>query len=311
MDDREYRAKFGRQAVIASLRRQVASYFARKGLPVQPRRPYMLDRHVSWPANIILERVARFVEQEIERRKGLKQHFALHSFVYHGLSSQALLWNLLGPLIVDERWDMLTQILRAAGIPLQGETFRAEIEVEDPKVLGEYGGQPTSLDLCLHTKKGERVFVEFKFTEAGFGGCSAFGNGDCDGRNPAHKFDLCYLHRIGRRYWSLMQDHEILTGDLLTDTQCPFTNLYQAYRLILYTLEQEGYFLLLYDARNPAFVVVDSQGCRRGLFIRVLESLPDHIRARCHTLSVQQVLGELEPHGLEWLPELTGKHFSD
>tara|TARA_B100000315_G_scaffold248567_1_gene278591 strand:- start:289 stop:1272 length:984 start_codon:yes stop_codon:yes gene_type:complete len=309
VDDRQYRAKFGRRAVVASLRKQAAAYFIRKGLPVHPRYPYRLDSHANWKGNIILEPVARLVEQEAEKRKRLKQHFALHSFIHHGLSSQALLWNLLGPLIVDTRWDILTEILRAADISLQGKVDGAELEVEDASVLGEYGGQPTSVDMCLTTTARERVFVEFKFTEAGFGGCSVFGDGDCDGYNPAHEFDLCYLHRRGRQYWPLMKKHRLVTGSLLTDAQCPFTNLYQVYRLILYTLEQGGHFLLLHDGRNPAFVNVDRQGRQRGLFARALESLPKDARTRYHALSVQRMLDLLEPHGLGWLPELKEKHF--
>lgn len=130
----------------------------------------------------------------------------------HGLSSQALLLNLLGPLIVDRRWDLLTQVLQKANIPLQGEVAGAESEVENPKVLGEISGQPTSVDLCLYTTMRERVFVEFKFTEADFSGCSVFRDGDCDGRNPTQDFDLCYLHRNGRRYWPRMGKPRVLGG---------------------------------------------------------------------------------------------------
>jgi len=255
-----------------------------------------------------VKRVAQFVQREIESRKASNQRFALHTFVHHGLSSQALLWNLLGPLIVDERWDILTQVLRTANIPLKGEVSGAEVELEDPSVLGEYGGQPTSVDLCLSTTAQERVFVEFKFTGAAFGGCSVFRDGYCDGHNPAKNFDLCYLHRINRQYRILMQKHRLLRGGLLTDSQCPFTNQYQPICLVLDALEQKGHFLLMYDKRNPAFVI-ESQGRQRGLFIRVLESLPEHARARCHALSVQQVIHLLEPHGLHWLAELREKHF--
>ena len=309
MEERKYRTEHGRKAFVDSRRRQAAKYFAGKGLSVNPRTAYMLDRHASWPSNIILPRAALFIQREIERRKALKQHFALHTFVHHGLSSQALLWNLLGPLVVDECWDLLTQILREAGIPLNGQVSGAEFEVENPEVLGERGGQPTSVDLGVCTSANEQVFLESKFTEADFGDCSVFRDGDCDGRNPALDFDLCYLHRIGRKYWLLMKEHRLLHGSLRADSQCPFTNLYQAYRLVLYALEQEGHFLLLYDDRNPAFVTLDRQGRQRGLFLRVLKSLPEHARARCHALSVQKVIGALEPHRLVWLEELKEKYF--
>lgn len=307
MEDRKYRREHGRRAFVDSRRKQVEKYFEGKGLPVRDTARYVLNSHASWPSNIILERVARFIEHEITKRKQEEKHFALHTFVHHGLSSQALLWNLLGPLVVDGRWDLLAELLQTAGIPFEGQVSEAEFEVENSEVLGEKGGQPTSVDLRLQTSSGGQVFVEFKFTEADFGGCSVFRDGDCDGRNPANEFDLCYLNRIGRKYWPLMQKHGLLDHNPGTDSQCPFSSLYQAYRLVLYALEQDGHLLLIHDERNPAFMETDHPG--RGLFVRVLESLPEHARARCHILSVQQVIGMLERHGLDWLTELKGKHF--
>ena len=41
------------------------------------------------------------------------------------------------------------------------------------------------------------LFVESKFVEKDFGGCSVFRNGDCDGRNPVSDPSDCYMHHLG------------------------------------------------------------------------------------------------------------------
>ena len=128
-------------------------------------------------------------------------------------------------------------------------------------------GQPTSFDLACETDAGEKVFVEFKFTEKEFGGCSVFSQGDCDGQNPAdfRNRDRCYLVHLGRTYWEKMDTYH-LTAAVQADSSCPFTYFYQAYRELLFSLESGGKYLLIYDSRNSAFV---SEGpIRRGLWVR-------------------------------------------
>jgi len=155
------------------------------------------------------------------------------------------------------------------------------------------------------------VFIEFKFTEKNFGGCSVFNNGDCDGRNPAKDFSLCYLHHIGRLYWKKMKVHGLLTKQMKNDSQCPFATLYQLYRLILFALEEKGHFLLLYDDRNPSFLV-ERDNIKRGLFNLVYESLPSKVQDKCHVLSVQSILPILQKHPeLDWTNELKGKYFGE
>lgn len=297
------------------LKRQLAKYFKDKKFkdekfPVSSRHSHILAKHSDWHKNIILERVWKYIEEQKDECYKNHKPFPLHNWIHHGLSSQAFLFNLLGPLVVDKQWHIFDEILHQAGIQLLTSITSAKFEVEDPEVFHERQGQPTSIDLCLYTEANENVFIEFKFTEKNFGGCSVFNDGDCDSRNPANNFDLCYLHKIKkRRYWELMEKHGLLSTQMRNDSQCPFSTLYQLYRLILFALEKNGHFLLLYDERNPSFLV-ERDNIKRGLFNRVYESLPTNIQNKCHTLSVQSILPILQQYlDLDWVNELKKKYF--
>jgi len=295
------------------LKRHLAKYFKDKAKPVLARQPYVIKKRfdADWHENIILKEVWQYIEKNKEQRHEKKQSFALHKYVHHGLSSQAFLFNLLGPLVVDERWHVFDEILHQADIQLSNSITNAKFELEDREVFNEEKGQPTSIDLCLYTEDIEKVFIEFKFTEKNFGGCSVFNDGDCDGKNPANDFELCYLHHIRRLYWVRMEEHGLLTQQIRNDSQCPFSTLYQLYRLILFALVKKGHFLLIYDDRNPSFLV-ERDNTKRGLFNRVYESLPSEIQDKCHALSVQSVLKILEQHSsLDWVDELREKYFGE
>ena len=106
-----------------------------------------------------------------------------------------------------------------------------------------------------------------------------------------------------------MKRHGLLTKQIKRAFQCPFATLYQLYRLILFALEKNGHFLLLYDERNPCYLVAQGN-TRRGLFNVVYESLPPGVRRKCHALPVQRILPILKQHSeLEWTGELERKYF--
>lgn len=294
------------------LKRQLTKYFSNKKYQVYPAKGYILQDRSDWHKNIILDRISKYIEEQKEKCFKNNEPFPLHKWIHHGLSSQAFLFNLLGPLVVDKKWHIFDEILHQAGIKLLASIASAEFEVEDREALNELKGQPTSIDLCLYTKANESVFIEFKFTEKNFGGCSVFGDGDCDGRNPAENFNLCYLHKIEKRlYWELMKNHGLLTKKIKRSFQCPFTTLYQFYRLILFALEKKGHFLLLYDERNPSFLS-ERGSVKRGLFNLAYEELPHEAQHICRALSVQTILSVLKKYPeLTWTSELGEKYFGD
>jgi len=292
------------------LKRQLTKYFKDKEKPVLARQPYIIKKRFDsdWHENVILERVWQYIEEQKKQRHEKNLSFALHRWIHHGLSSQAFLFNLLGPLVVDKQWHIFDEILHQTNIQLSTNITNAKFEIEDREVFNENTGQPTSIDLCLYVGD-EEIFIECKFTEKGFGGCSVFTQGDCDGTNPANDFNRCYLHHIGRCYWKLMKKHGLLSKQVRRDSQCPFSTLYQLYRLILFALEKNGHFLLIYDERNPSFLV-EKDNIRRGLFNQVYELLPANIKNKCHALSVQSIHSVLQRHPeLDWTNELKEKYF--
>ncbi len=299
-----------RAAWLPELRAQVAAYFAEKGLPVRSTAPYILaGGKQRWPLNIIEPEVATMIRTIMAERRAAGHPFPLHRWIRHGLSSQAFLFNLMGPVLLAKRWDVFDAILESAEIPLSGHVMDAKLEEEDRSIFNEGRGQPTSVDLYIQTDQGDTVCAEFKFTENGFGGCSVFESGDCDGRNPARDFGLCYLHVIGRIYWLLMQKHGLITDSLEANSICPFVTLYQAYRILIFSLERGGHFLLIHDARNPSFAW-SFTSTDRGAFALFSELLPASAQRTCHRITTQEVVEILERvFPFPTLDEVKAKYF--
>lgn len=258
---------------------------------------------------MIDSRITDYIDRIKDQRQKQGQHFPSHKYIHHGLSSQALLFNLLGIVIVGKHYDILDDVLVRAGIVSKGKVNKVELEIEDRDIFNERRPQPTSIDLVIHTNSNEHYFVEFKFTEAEFGGCSLFRNGDCDGENPSLNFEKCWLHYLKCTYWVLMDKHGLLTQQVSNETRCPFMDLYQAYRVLLFSLEKKGEFILMYDNRNPAFYVETPSG-PRGLYSRFLSYLPQVVRSKCHLISTQDVFDCVSSKLTDqWVTELRGKYF--
>ncbi len=293
-----------RKNLVKQLQRQTAAYFRRKGYATAGRN-YILQEYEDWKKNIISPEVADYIDKKRKESAG-KVPFPLHKYIHHGLSSQACLFNLLGPVLVSKDFAALKGILSLSGLNLQGDICSAEFEFSAREIFNEDRGQPTSVDLYVQTDKDEKVFIEFKFTEAEFGTCSVYEDGDCDGLNPDRDLSLCYLHRMHRTYMSLMKKYELLKNY----EYCPFTEFYQAYRLLLSTLENQGqcYFMLIHDKRNPTFFIQDETR-ERGRFVRFKNLLPEEVKGKVFILDIQQIVEYLKGHRkFEWLTEFEEKY---
>jgi hypothetical protein len=293
----------------AALRHAAAAWFAARSLPVRPRMPYILARWDDWPQNLILPEVAAYIRQVRAARAEQGQGFPLHKYVHHGLSSQALLFNLIGPLILAD--DLLPFQAAGArrGLHWPAGPLAAYFEYEDRAVFNEDSGQPTSIDLVLKSPAGApQLFVECKFTETEFGGCSIYAQGDCNGQNPASNLSLCYLHHIGRRYWTLLAKHGFLDGPLGQQKTCMLANHYQFFRCLLFALEHGAPFVLLGDARSPVFDSDGHQG-RRGLLPLLEGFVPDEKRSQIVSLRVQDVVRAIRESGRHpWITEFETKY---
>jgi hypothetical protein len=289
-----------------SLQANATSYFLQRGLPVHEKYPYCLDTLPNWPANIIDPGVAEYIQLQKAERQARRSPFPLHKWVHHGLSSQAMLFNLVGPLVLSGDLEPLLQALRTAGVPIPNGRTTADFEYEDRSVFQERSGQPTSFDLQIAVDGSPQVFVECKLVEREFGSCSVFTDGDCDGRNPARDFQLCTLHRMGRSYLPLMKKHQLLSGEFAQGPFCAMAMHYQFFRELLFALEKGGSFVLLSDERSPVF---QDAVTGRGRMSLLRSLLPTAAQARVHAISVQQVINAIEESGPHaWVAQFRDKY---
>lgn len=291
------------------LRLSNARWFAARGNTVNRRMPYLLEQWEDWPKNMILPEVAQLIQTELEQRGQRNERFPLHKYIHHGLSSQAMLFNLVGPLMVQGSLEPLQQAIEASGIPWPASDVLPIFEVEDRRIFNEDTGQPTSIDLVIQGGHGARsLFIEAKLVEREFGGCSVFQAGDCDGCNPAQNLDRCYLHHIGRLYWLLFKKHGFMDGLVGSSPICPLALYYQFFRELLFAIESGGDFVLLYDERNPSFFA-DGVAGERGLMPFLITFVPQGLRSRIHSISIQQVVGAYNRYGgFPWLEEFEKKY---
>jgi hypothetical protein len=293
----------------SELRNRAASFFQKKGYQAQKKYPFILAEWSQWPSNIILEEVADFINREKEERAKQSIGFPLHKYLHHGLSSQAMLFNLVGPLVTRKDFEPFQKLMAAKNIDWDGDDLKARFEVEDREVFNEDFGQPTSIDLVVETGHGPSLFIEAKFVEREFGGCSVFGRGDCDGRNPSGQHSLCYLHHIGRKYWELIEEYCVFDQAWLESPICPLASYYQFFREMLFALHQEGIFVLLHDERNPTFSCDGPDG-KRGVFAFLVSMLPSRIRSRVVGVSTQELFQVIAAGGKhdDWVPEFSEKY---
>jgi hypothetical protein len=300
-----------RRAFLREVRNAATNWFKLKGYAVNSRYPYILAEWRAWPRNMILPEVAAHIQELHSREAKAGRRLALHKYIHHGLSSQALLFNLLGPLIVNGEFVLLGEVLGLTAEKDLSGRADVELEFENRGLLGEHKGQPTSIDLALMHDGRPVLFVECKFTEAEFGGCSVAAAGACDGRNPANHFGLCYLHRIKRLYWPLMAKHGFIDDALQNERLCVMAQHYQFFREVLFAIEYDRPLVLLTDARNPSFGSAASSA-GRGLIPLLLSYVPECQRKRILAVSIQDVVARIKESGRhDWIAGFEKKYGLD
>ena len=283
-----------------ALRDVAAKWFAKKGYPVRQKMKYILA---------ILPEVVAYIDDQKAKHEQAKLSYPLHRYLHHGLSSQAMLFNLVGPLIVRNDLTPLKSTIEEIGLEWPARDVKGAFEFENRNVFLETQGQPTSIDLVIGENLDKpRIFVESKFVEKEFGGCSLFEKGDCDGRNPAPEFSNCYLHHIGRQYWVLMEKHGLLDEPLAKEATCIMAGYYQFFREVLMSIEMRGVFVLLCDSRSPTFAYQD-RSASRGLMPFLLSLIPGHLHSKIKLLYIQELVDAIRESGRhEWVGEFEIKY---
>ncbi|WP_321369877.1 PGN_0703 family putative restriction endonuclease [uncultured Draconibacterium sp.] len=283
------------------------NYFASKRYPVGKKSKYILDKRDNWCRNIILDSVHQYIANEKEEAKKSKISFPLHKYIHHGLSSQAMLFNLFGEPLINQDYVFFQDVFQFSDIKLD-EKYELKFEHYNRNTFKETTQQPTSFDFAVFDSTGEHrnIFIEAKYVEREFGGCSSIESGECDGLNPVNNHDSCYLTQKGRTYWQLMKKHG-LDQPYQNCSICPFAIYYQFFRELMFALENNGYFVLLIDKRNPAFEK-SNNGNKRGLISVLLNQIPQKLHYVIKVLYIQDVLPILEKHGYSWVGEFREKY---
>lgn len=91
-------------------------WFADQGFPVRNKMKYILANRDDWPKNIILPEAAQYIQDQKSINKEAKRSYPIHKYIHHGLSSQALSFNLVGLLIVRNDLGPLKNSLEMIGL---------------------------------------------------------------------------------------------------------------------------------------------------------------------------------------------------
>jgi hypothetical protein len=283
-----------------------AAWFRRRGCPVEAQRPYVLASHDTWLDNIIIPEVRSIVESVRPR----------HTMVHHGLSSQALAFNLFGPLMLRQDLAAAKPAFEAAGIQWPSPQCIGQFEFDDPNVFAEIGrDQPTSWDIAMGSSGGEpSLLVEVKFVEHDLGSCSVFTRGDCDGANPARNFDICYLHsHKKRRYLVVAEELGLLETAAFAGAICPFTIYYQFFREVAFAAVKRASMIYVLDDRNPALFSRGPKG-HGGRIPFLMALLPSSLSSLVSVVTIPTILSALEASNRHdnWLGEFRTKYgFND
>lgn len=101
-----------------------------------------------------------------------------------------------------------------------------------------------------------------------------------------------------------------LGTDFVNGSICPFVNYYQFFREVLFSLKKNGYFILLYDERNPAFLKVSNDGRESGLWPFLMKSVSAKHSKDIGKITIQQLVKIIADSGNnnDWINEFKLKY---
>lgn len=293
---RDYRRKKNNAAV---------EYFKNNKFNVHYKYPYILDTRNNWRYNILLSSVYEYIINEKEKALKENRPFPIHDYIHNGVSSQAMLFNLLGEVIIKKDLLLLNEIFNFQDLKINNESLLL-FEYCDRETFNELQQQPTSFDFVIKNNEGKNIFLESKFVEMEFGKCSMITSGECDGQNPINEHSLCYLTIKGRNYWKLMRKYD-LHIPYKNSQICPFVMYYQFFRELIFALENNGYYVILIDKENPAFIKEEFNNLR-GLIPTLTKDLNTQIMSCIKVLFIQDVLTIIEKYKYTWTDEFKKKY---
>lgn len=287
------------------LEKSSSDWFLKMGFPTREKQPYILRHKTDWRKNIILPEVFDYI---LESKRNRNYPFPLHPWLHHGLSSQAMIFNLIGSLVVKNSLGILRETFEEAGVVWPAQ-ISGEFEYQNPLVFNELQSQPTSLDFVIKDQTNEpKILIEAKLVEKSFGLCSRLENTVCTGLNPLNENlkKECELANIGREYWKVLLENRVLTSQTLGSPICPMSIFYQFYREVGFAVKTKSQLVFLVDERNPFF----SPDNKNSLPNRLRNSLNQDIQGVVKILIIQRVFAAIKKHfdGNNWVRSLGEKY---
>ncbi len=285
------------------------AWFEKKGFALDEKYSFRLDCWENWENNIILPEVVTYIKNIKEEHTRKNLPFPLHNNIHNGLSSQAMLFNLVVPLITRNDLEPLKAAISNTGFNWPAGVISTKLEYEDRTIFNEYTPQPTSIDLVImDSDRSPRIFIESKLVEPEFGKCSLLSDGDCNGVNPLNNLSECYLNYVGCTYWQKLKEHGFGNA-MQKETLCIFGLFYQFFRELLMTLEKGGNFILLCDTRSPVFYC-EAGNVKRGLLPFLQQYIPEEHRPRLKFITVQDLIKEIKKTArhTDWIGEFEEKY---
>jgi hypothetical protein len=92
---------------------------------------------------------------------------------------------------------------------------------------------------------------------------------------------------------------------------CPFVNYYSFFQKLLFSMVNDGVYILITDERNPLFVQRDEKGnLVDGLCQQLSEALPRHRWGRVGAFTIQDLVRAIEKTGRhgDWIQEFKDKY---
>jgi hypothetical protein len=192
-------------------------------------------------------------------------NITFHKNFHHLNSSQALSINLLYPLIVEGRLDLVLKLL---DLP-ETEITHAQFEFESDLEISN--GRKTNFDFYMKVLESTRIYIELKYTEQTFG--SAVN-------------DQAHADKYWQTYLPLLQDNRFIKEEFKTKNH--FLENYQVMRNLIHIGDSE-YVVFLYPEANLTIHeqakrayddILTDEGKERLKIIhlaKIIDSLSEHI----------------------------------
>ena len=282
-------------------------------------RPPVFLREQSWK-NIIINPEAD--QEQIYDLLNLVPKGEQHKWYRSMNSSQALAQSVLGNLKIYNLIEILSDLQDDDGNDIFGksvlnsDSFELEYKVN-------YLGEPRSTSLDGYVAGKYRIAIECKFTEVEIGTCSRPRMRPLDGNYESQYCDSTYSHQRGRnyrcslseigvKYWEYIPFFFKWNNDI-DHNPCPLNSTYQLVRNVLSVgvntdgtvSSNNGYVVLIYDERNPAF---NKDGKAIKAYNNTVASL--HYPKMLRKCSWQRIIKHMREEGvLPWLIDELNKKY--